>query len=119
MYNTVQEALRGRADYYDIRALDVTGTQIELKGNEVSKAMSGSESGACVRVLFNGAWGFASTPDQDEASVKEAADKAARMSKGISERIKEKTCLAPVKPATDEVTVGMKKTFLTYPWIPR
>lgn len=111
----IQEALEGRADYFDLRVLDVTGTQLEMRDNEVSRAISGKESGACVRVLYHGAWGFASTPDVNEASVKDAADKAAKMAKGISEKVKEKVKLAHVRPSDDAVEIHMKKNFLDMP----
>ncbi|WP_230742524.1 TldD/PmbA family protein [Methanooceanicella nereidis] len=108
----VQNALQGRADYFDIRITDVTNTILELKKNEVSKAISGKDTGACVRVLYGGAWGFASTPDISEESIRDAADKAARIARGVSESVKEKTELAAVKPVIDEVTIEMKKSIM-------
>ncbi len=83
-----------------------------MKNKEVSKAISGKETGACVRVLYRGAWGFASTPDVNEPSLKEAADKAARMAKSISEKITEKSGMAPVKPFHGTAEIPMKKSFL-------
>jgi TldD protein len=115
LFRTIQDALAGRADYFDVRVLDVTQTQLEMKDNEVSKAISGKESGACVRVLYHGAWGFASTPDIGEPSLKDAADKAAKMAKGISENVKEKVKLATVKPVEDMAEIPMKKSFLDMP----
>lgn len=112
MFRTIQDALEGRADYFDVRVLDVTQTQLEMRNNEVSKAISGKESGACVRVLYHGAWGFASTPDIKEPALKDAADKAAKMAKGISENVKEKVTLAPVKTVEDVVEIPMRKSFL-------
>jgi TldD protein len=108
----VQNTLEGRADYFDVRITDVTNTHLELKKNEVTKALAGKETGACVRVLFRGAWGFASTPEVNEASLKEAADKAAKMARGISESVKEKITLAPVSTYNDEITITMRKSFL-------
>ncbi len=115
MLRAVSDALGGRADYYDVRILHVTTTSIELKNGEVSRAVAGTESGACVRVLFNGAWGFASTPEPRKAPLVETADKAARIARGISENVTEKSSLAPVKPAVDDVTVPMKDNFMDVP----
>ncbi|WP_283167386.1 TldD/PmbA family protein [Methanocella conradii] len=108
----LEKALDGRADYFDIRLLEVTTTNLEMKNNEVTRAVAGRESGACVRVLYRGAWGFASTPDVSEPALKEAADKAARMAKGVSEKVKEKSSLAPVRPSEGTADIPMKKSFL-------
>lgn len=112
MIRAIQCALEGRADYYDVRLLEVTSTSLEMKNNEVSKAIAGRESGACVRVLYNGAWGFASTPEVDEQSLKDAADRAAKMARGISESVKEKSSLAPVSSSCGTTEIPMKKSFL-------
>lgn len=115
MIRVVQETLEGRADYYDVRIMDVTGTIIELKNKEVTKATSGKDSGACIRVLYGGAWGFASTPDVSGQSLKDAAERAARMARGISDRVKGKTTLAPVKVVQDDITMPMRHSFLDMP----
>ena len=102
----------GRADYFDIRMTDVTNTSLEMKNKEVSRAISGKETGACVRVLYRGAWGFASTPELSVPSIIEAADKAARMARSLSEKVTEKSGLAPIKPSTGTAEIPMKKSFL-------
>ncbi len=112
MFRAVEKALEGRADYFDVRSTDVTSTNLEMKNREVTRAISGREVGACVRVLYKGAWGFASTPDCSERSLADAADRAARMAKGISEAVKEKAKLAPVSPAQGTAEIPMKKSFL-------
>lgn len=112
MIRAVEEALKGRADYFDVRSTDVTSTDLEMKNNEVSRAIAGKEVGACVRVLYGGAWGFASTPDLGEPSLKEAADRAARMARSISEKIGEKSTLAPVSTSNGTAEIPMKKNFL-------
>lgn len=86
-----------------------------MKKGAVSRAVGGKESGACVRVLCQGAWGFASTPDTGKTAIGEAAGRAFRIAKGISETVKEKASLAPVTPVTDDVTVPMKRDFINVP----
>lgn len=111
LIHAVSRALEGKADYYDLRLLDVTGTVIETRKGEVTKAISGRDSGACVRVLYRGAWGFANTSDLSEAALSSAADRAARIAKGVSEGIKDKALLAPVKAAKDTAVIPMKRSF--------
>jgi TldD protein len=86
-----------------------------MKKGAVSRAVAGKESGACVRVLYRGAWGFASTSEISKAAIGEAAGRASRIATGISESVKEKARLAPVTPLTDDVTVPMKKNFIDVP----
>ena len=112
LIRALEKALEGRADYFDIRILDVTGTSLEMKNREVTRAVAGRESGACVRVLYRGAWGFASTPDVSEPALREAADRAARMAKGVSEKVKEKSSLARISPSDAIAEIPMKKSFL-------
>jgi len=112
LIRTVELALEGRADYYDVRYTNVTSTNLEMKNKDVTRAIAGSEEGACVRVLYRGAWGFASAPELTEKSLVDAADRAARMAKGIGESIKVKSSLAPIEPMRDEVEIPMKKSFL-------
>jgi len=112
LIDAVGQVLEGRADYYDVRVLDVTGTVIETRKGEVTKAISGKESGACVRVLSGGAWGFATTPDISESAISKAADRAAKVARGISEGIRDRARLAPVKAIRDEATMPMKRSFI-------
>ena len=112
MIRAIEEALKGRADYFDVRTTGVTNTSLEMKNKEVSRAISGKEAGACVRVLYHGAWGFASTPEHGEAAIKEAADRAARMARSLSEKSVEKSAMAPVKPSSGTAEIPMKKSFL-------
>lgn len=112
MIRALEKALEGRADYYDVRYTNVTSTNLEMKNKDVTRAIAGSEEGACVRVLYRGAWGFASTSELTERSLVDTADRAARMARGISESIKIRSSLAPVEPVRDEVEVPMRKSFL-------
>jgi len=115
LLRAVSDALDGRAEYYDVRVLHVTSTNLEVKKGDVTRAVAGKDAGACVRVLCKGAWGFASTPDIDETAIGEAAERALRTAKGIGEMTTEKAGLAPVKAVTDDVTVPMKKSFIDEP----
>jgi TldD protein len=112
LIRALEKALEGRADYYDVRYTNVTSTNLEMKNKDVTRAIAGSEEGACVRVLYRGAWGFASASELTEKSLVDTADRAARMAKGISESIKVKSSLAPVEPVRDEVEIPMRKSFL-------
>jgi TldD protein len=112
LIRALEKALEGRADYFDVRSTDVTSTSLEMKNKDVTRAIAGRETGACIRVLYRGAWGFASTPDTGEPALLQAADRAARMAKSISEKPGEKTYMAPVEPSEGTAEIPMKKSFL-------
>lgn len=111
LIQAVSRALEGKADYYDVRVLDVSSTVIETRKGEVTKAISGRESGACVRVLANGAWGFATSSDLSEQALGNAAERAAKIARGVGEGVKDKARLAPVKAVQDEAVIPMKRSF--------
>lgn len=66
-----------------------------MKDGEVEDAVPGREAGACVRVLFNGAWGFYST--NDLSKLAKGAQTAFKLAKSSSSRTREKIKLAPIK----------------------
>ena len=115
LLRAVSDALDGRADYYDVRVLNVTSTSLEMKKGAVTRAVAGKDAGACVRVLCQGAWGLASTPDGSREALGDAAGRAFRIARGISETAAERAELAPVPPAKDDVTVPMRENFLDVP----
>lgn len=112
MIRAIEKALEGRADYYDVRYTSSTSTSLEMKNRDVTRAVAGSEEGACVRVLYRGAWGFASAPALTDQALADAADRAARIAKGVGESAGPGAALAPVEPSRDEVTTPMRKSIL-------
>lgn len=85
------------AEYCDIRIERKVGTSIEVKDRELKKAIPGEEEGASIRVLYKGAWGFHSTNEISEERLNEALERAFKLAKASSEKVKDRVKLGDVK----------------------
>jgi TldD protein len=100
------------AQYAEVRAQRLTKTSLTLKEERVEAAKQGIESGVAIRVLVNGAWGFASVGSTDPAILENAAVDAYRMAKLASTRLKTPIKLAPAKTVDDQWFPNRKRTLL-------
>jgi TldD protein len=91
------------AQYAEARAQRLTKTSLTLKEERVEAAKQGIESGVAIRVLVNGAWGFASVGSHDVKILEHAVIDACRIAKLVSTRIKTPIKLAPAKVIEDSV----------------
>ena len=97
------------AEYAEARAQKITKTSLTLKEERVEAAKQGIENGVAIRVLVNGAWGFASVGSFDGAILDDAVSDACRMAKLASERLKTPIKLAAAKIIEDHVVAKPKK----------
>lgn len=97
------------ADYAEARAQRLSKTMLTVKEDRVEAAKQGIEDGAALRVLVNGAWGFASVGSLDAAALTKAVSDACRMAKAASSRLKASIKLADAKTVEDRVQVKPKK----------
>ena len=95
-------------DYADVRFVEKAHEGLQMRNGRVEYIHQGEERGFGVRVLFNGAWGFAASSRLNEDEIRRIFDLAvdiARSSAGVS---KEKVVLAPVEAVIDKYTGGWK-----------
>jgi TldD protein len=93
--------LRG-ASYADVRIVDERARSLATKNGKVGSASDGESLGAGVRVIADGAWGFAATDDLKRESVEATAAQAVAIARA-SARVKQYDVrLAPEKAVTDE-----------------
>ncbi len=97
------------AQYAEARAQRLTKTMLTLKEERVEAAKQGIENGIAIRVLVNGAWGFASVGSLDVAILEAAVSDACKMAKLASERLKTPIKLAAAKIVEDRVVAKPKK----------
>jgi TldD protein len=99
--NTV--TLRG-ASYADVRIVSGRSRALSTKNGKLGSASDTESLGMGVRVIVNGAWGFAASDDMREEAVKKTAAQAVEIARA-SARVKQRDVrLAPEKPATAEWT---------------
>jgi TldD protein len=75
-------------------------TQVRVEKGTIERAVVDDYAGIGVRVLADGAWGYASTSRLEEGAVDEALDDAYRAAKNLARTKKDKVDLAPVEPVT-------------------
>jgi TldD protein len=97
------------AEYAEIRAQRLSKTMLTLKEGRVEAAKQGIENGVALRVLVNGAWGFASVGSLNSETLMRAVSDACKMAKAASSRLKTPIKLAETKTVEDRVQVKPKK----------
>jgi len=95
------------AEYADARSDRAQTTKIEVKDRTVEELTAGDQRGIGVRVLYDGAWGFASTSVTD--SLEETADAAFRTARALSRS----TAADHSMPARDPVEKRLEEPSMT------
>jgi TldD protein len=97
------------AHYAEARAQSLSKTSFTMKEGRVEAAKQGVENGVALRVLVNGAWGFATVGSLDADTLKAAVSDACGMAKAASTHLKEPITLAKANPIQDTVKINPKK----------
>ncbi len=97
------------AQYAEARAQKLFKTILTLKEKRVETTKQGIENGVALRVLVNGAWGFASVGTLDNDILEGAVSDACRMAKMASLRLKTPIKLAKTKVVEGRVVLKPKK----------
>ena len=97
------------AEYAEVRAQTLYKTMLTMKEGRVEAAKQGIESGVALRVLVNGAWGFASVGSFKPEILASAVSDACKMAKTASSRLKNPIKLAEIKTVEDRVQAKPKK----------
>jgi TldD protein len=96
-------------EYAEVRAQRLSKTMLTLKEGRVEAAKQGIENGAALRVLVNGAWGFASVGTLNFEVLNEAIAEACKMAKAASSRLKTPIKLIETKAVEDKVVAKPQK----------
>jgi TldD protein len=97
------------AQYAEARAQKLFKTMLTLKEERVEAAKQGIENGIALRVLVNGAWGFASVGTFNKKIAEDAVSDACNMAKMASSRLKTTIKLAQAKVVSDRVKSKPRK----------
>ncbi|HHY32478.1 MAG TPA: TldD/PmbA family protein [Firmicutes bacterium] len=88
------------ASYADVRVVRRRQESISVKNGAVSGVSMGEDEGFGVRVLVDGAWGFASSSRLDLDEALRVADEAVRIARASATVKRRDVALAPTKPVT-------------------
>jgi len=96
------------ATYSDLRIVDERSRALATKNGKVGGASDAESQGIGIRVLADGAWGFAASDDLSRASVEATTARAVDIAKASSKVKQTDVQLAPEKPVTAEWTTPHK-----------
>jgi TldD protein len=97
------------AEYVEVRAQRLFKTLLTTKDGMVEGAKEGVESGAGVRVLVKGAWGFVSLGNLDSKLLTKAVEDAIKLAGAASLRVKKPVKLVDVKAVDDKVVADPRR----------
>jgi TldD protein len=100
-------SLRG-ATHADARVVDDRTRALSTKNGKVGNASVSESLGIGIRVIADGAWGFAASDDLSRPAVEAAAARAVEIARASARVKKENIRLAPEKPAVAEWTTPYK-----------
>ncbi|MBO7719572.1 MAG: TldD/PmbA family protein [Methanosphaera sp.] len=102
IFHRVIKKLESTVDYADIRAGESINNSIVMKDSKIDNVDTGNDFSIGIRVLQNGAWGFAYTTDINK--VQEVADKATLLANQLSSDVE----LSQTKANEDRVKSNAK-----------
>lgn len=91
-------ATKAGASYADVRLVAWQRERVSVRDDHIQGVRRSSEYGLGVRVIAEGAWGFAATPRLDARAVEEVAKRAVAAAKINAKLVREKVELASVAP---------------------
>src|SRR5215469_9461694 len=89
-------AQRG-ADYSDVRIVNDRSRALATKNGKIGNASEGQSEGFSVRVLLDGAWGFASSAELGRRAAEATASRAIDIAKASSKVKQSEVRLVPEK----------------------
>jgi TldD protein len=107
-------AQRG-ATYVDVRVVDERSRALATKNGKIGNASDSQSQGFSVRVIVDGAWGFASSAELDRKSVQAITASAVEIAKASAKVKQSDVKLVPEKPVIAEWTTPHKIDPFTIP----
>src|SRR5437588_12731960 len=98
----------GEVSYADARVVSVRSRALSTKNGRVGHASESESLGVGIRVIADGAWGFAASADLSRSAVEAAARRASEIAKASAHVKKENVRLAPEPAAVAEWTTPYK-----------
>ncbi len=97
------------ASYADIRVNRYRRESITTRERQVQNVSRSASRGLGVRVLVDGAWGFAATNRVEPDAARAAADQAVAVARANAALVSRKVVLAPAEPAVTSWTSGFTR----------
>ncbi len=104
----LETAAQRGASYADVRVVQDRSRALATKNGKIGNASDSQSLGFSVRVIVDGAWGFAASADMGRAAVEAAAARAVDIAKASAQVKQSDVRLVPEKPVTADWTTPYK-----------
>ena len=94
------------ATYADVRVVDERSRALATKNGKIANASDSQSQGFSVRVLMNGAWGFASSADLGRSSVEATAARAVEIARASAKVKQSDVKLVPEQAVTARISIS-------------
>ena len=97
----IEKALAHRATYADARVMDIRHRDISTKNGQVGRCSEGESVGLGIRVIADGAWGFASTDRLSPQGIESCVAEAIAIARASALAKRHDVVMAPEQPFVD------------------
>src|SRR6266849_10619062 len=104
----LESAAQRGATYADVRVVNDRSRALATKNGKIGNASDSQSLGFSVRVIVNGAWGFAASADLSRGSVEATAARAVDIAKASAKVKQSEVRLVPEKSVTADWTAPYK-----------
>lgn len=105
---TIKYLKKKGVDYADLRHIEKEYESVKVKNSKVEGISRSQDQGFGIRVIANGAWGFASSSVASEKEMERIADKAIEIAKASAITKKENAKLSEIEPYKDKYSSKFK-----------
>ena len=104
----LNSATQRGATYADVRVVDDRSRALSTKNGKIGTASDSRSQGLSVRVIVDGAWGFASSAELDRESIERTAAHAVAIARASAKVKQSDVRLVPESPVTAEWSTPFK-----------
>jgi TldD protein len=113
--HAIDAAVSAGAGYADARVLVRRAQNVSTKNGEVDSVSDSETEGIGVRVLVDGAWGFAGDPRLSAEGARDAAQRAVAFARASASRARRKVELATLEPETGDYRTPIEEDPIDVP----
>lgn len=99
----MERAARLGVQFADVRALRGRGSSILVQDRKAEKVFYSQSAGVAVRVLVDGAWGFAASDGLEPVAVNRCLEEALALAKGSVKYVSDPAVIAAIEPLDTEI----------------
>ena len=95
---TIRHLKRRGVDYADLRWVEQLHEELLVQNLQVEHVSTSTSEGVCIRVLYRGAWGYASSCRLDSQGLRHTAERALEMAQAVALHATSRVKFQPMAP---------------------